>query len=49
VKKDGMTVIDRFGQRKPHPLLTVEQNAREQFAKLVMALNLQASGSWPFA
>jgi phage terminase small subunit len=49
VKKDGMTVIDRFGQRKPHPLLTVEQNAREQFAKLVMALNLQASELWPFA
>jgi phage terminase small subunit len=49
IKRDGMTVIDRFQQRKAHPLLAAEQNAREQFAKLVQALHLQASEPWPFA
>ena len=32
VKKDGMTLEDRFGQKKPHPLLTVERDARSQLA-----------------
>ena len=47
IKKDGMTVTDRFGQRKPHPLLVVEQNSRGQFAKLIELLHLQqAPDAW---
>ena len=28
IKSDGLTVLDRFEQRKAHPLLTVQRDAR---------------------
>src|SRR5262245_53805466 len=50
IKKEGMTVLDRFQQRKPHPLLRVEMDSRAQFAKLLgnIYLNdLRGPSVWP--
>jgi P27 family predicted phage terminase small subunit len=40
IQRDGMTVLDRFGQRKPHPLLPAERDARAQMLAALRALNL---------
>lgn len=40
IKKDGMTVNDKWGQVKPHPLLTTLRDARAQFLAGLKALNL---------
>ena len=40
IEKDGMIVRDRFGQKKPHPLLATERDARAQFMQAVKSLNL---------
>jgi P27 family predicted phage terminase small subunit len=40
IKKDGATVLDRFGQRKAHPLLSTERDARAQMLASLKALNL---------
>ena len=40
IKKDGVTVQDRWGQKKPHPLLTVERDARAQMLVAMRQLNL---------
>lgn len=36
----GLTVVDRYGQVKPHPLLSVEKDSRIAFARLVRELDL---------
>jgi P27 family predicted phage terminase small subunit len=38
--KDGMTVVDKFGQTKPHPLLPIERDSRAAFLSGLKALNL---------
>lgn len=40
IDKDGMTVFDKAGQIKPHPLLPVERDARAAFLAGLKALNL---------
>ncbi|MBA2883066.1 P27 family predicted phage terminase small subunit [Desulfosalsimonas propionicica] len=40
IKKDGQVVKDRFGQDKPHPLLSAERDARAQLMQALKALNL---------
>ena len=40
IERDGMTVLDRFGQRKAHPLLHAERDARAQMLTALKALNL---------
>lgn len=40
IKDDGMVVVDRWGQRKSHPLLSVERDARAQVLKCLAMLNL---------
>ena len=40
IKKDGPVVFDRFQQPKPHPLLTVERDARAQMMSALRGLNL---------
>lgn len=40
ISRDGMTVLDRFGQRKAHPLLPAERDARAQMLAALRALNL---------
>jgi P27 family predicted phage terminase small subunit len=40
IDRDGLTVNDRFGTPKPHPLLAAERDARAQFLASLKALNL---------
>jgi P27 family predicted phage terminase small subunit len=40
IAQDGQTVLDRFDQVKPHPMLTVERDARAQLVQSLKALNL---------
>lgn len=40
IARDGMTIADRFGQRKAHPLLPAERDARAQMLAALRALNL---------
>lgn len=40
IEKDGMTVRDKFGQTKPHPLLPVERDSRAAFLHGLKHLNL---------
>src|SRR4051812_13740612 len=37
---DGATYVDRFGQPRPHPMLTVERDARAAFLHGLGRLNL---------
>lgn len=41
IREDGVTVFDRFGQRKAHPLLPAERDARSQMLAALKALNLE--------
>lgn len=40
IRRDGMTVTDRWGQVKAHPLCSVERDARAQFLAALKHLNL---------
>ena len=40
IKQDGEIVLDRFGQKKSHPLLPAERDARSQMLASLKALNL---------
>ena len=40
IDADGLTVLDRFGQARPHPLLTAEVQARSQFLAGMKQLGL---------
>ena len=40
IKRDGQTVTDRFGQVKPHPLMTTERDARSQFMNAIRQMGL---------
>jgi phage terminase small subunit len=40
IKRDGITVADRFGQRKPHPSIATERDARGQMIAALRALKL---------
>lgn len=40
IERDGPMVLDRFGQRKAHPLLPTERDARAQMLAALRALNL---------
>lgn len=40
IDADGMTVIDKFGQTKPHPLLPIERDSRAAFLQGLKHLNL---------
>ena len=40
IKKEGLQVTDRFGQKKAHPLTTVERDARSAMLQGLKALNL---------
>lgn len=41
IDAEGLTVTDRFGQVKAHPLLAVERDSRSAFARLVRQLDLE--------
>jgi len=40
IDKDGLTVIDKAGQIKSHPLLPIERDSRAAFLAGMKALNL---------
>ncbi|WP_346433172.1 P27 family phage terminase small subunit [Natronospira bacteriovora] len=40
IKRDGETVLDRFGQPKAHPLLPTERDSRGQMLAALKQLNL---------
>ena len=40
LKVEGLTIIDRFGQKKPHPLNNVVRDCRAQVFQGSKALNL---------
>jgi len=40
--KEGITYHDRFGAPRKHPCISIEENARIAFARLVRELNLEA-------
>src|SRR4051794_759408 len=40
VDKEGLTVEDRFGQKKPHPAIIVERDMRTQILAALKQLNL---------
>lgn len=40
INKDGLTISDRFGALKPHPLLACERDARAQWLAALKAMNL---------
>jgi P27 family predicted phage terminase small subunit len=40
IDRDGLTITDRFGVEKPHPLLACERDARAQFLAGLKMLNL---------
>ena len=39
VQADGQTLLDRFDQQKPHPMLPVERDARAQMLAALKQLN----------
>ena len=39
IEAEGQTVQDRFGQAKPHPLLTAERDSRAQMLAALKALH----------
>jgi hypothetical protein len=40
IAEQGATIVDRFGQRKAHPLLSCERDARRDFIGALKSLNL---------
>ena len=42
-----LTVVSRLGEAKPHPLLSVERDARAQFGTLMKMLGLDLDGPPP--
>jgi hypothetical protein len=40
IERDGLTVLDRFSQRKQHPSVLVERDARTAVQRSLKALNL---------
>ena len=40
IARDGQTIIDRFEQPKPHPLLATERDSRSQLLMALKSLNL---------
>jgi P27 family predicted phage terminase small subunit len=41
LERDGVTYQDRFGAPRKHPAVSVEENARIAFARLVRELDLE--------
>ena len=40
IERDGLIVVDRFGQQKPHPAIAIERDSSLRFAKLASAIGL---------
>lgn len=40
IDREGMSIVDRFGAKKPHPLIPAERDARGQWLAALKQLNL---------
>ena len=40
IDRDGLTIVDKFGQIKSHPLLPIERDSRSAFLAGLKGLNL---------
>ena len=40
LERDGITILDRWGQVKPHPAAAIERDARSGLLAALRALNL---------
>jgi hypothetical protein len=47
IEREGQTLMDRFGQPKAHPLLSVERDSRAAKMAALKALNLETGDSEP--
>jgi hypothetical protein len=47
IDTDGLTVTDKFGQTKPHPLLPIERDSRAGFIVAMKALCLDLENLHP--
>lgn len=47
IAADGITVLDRFDQRKPHPLLAAERDARSSLLLAFRQLNIDVAPDRP--
>ena len=43
IKKEGAVIIDRFSQKKPHPAVSIERDARGQLISAIRALKLEVT------
>lgn len=43
VDSEGLTVIDRFGQQRPHPAIAIERDARTAYARVMRELDLDGA------
>lgn len=39
--EEGLTVVDRYGQTKPHPAVNIERDARIHVARMLRELDLE--------
>jgi len=46
IDADGMLIADRWGQRKPHPLIPAERDARAQWLQSLKLLDLDIGGAY---
>lgn len=47
IEADGLTITDKFGQTKAHPLLSVERDSRTGFLSAIGKLNLSVEPILP--
>jgi P27 family predicted phage terminase small subunit len=47
IRADGLTVLDRFGQKKNHPALLTERDARSGFLTAIRQLGLDLEPIYP--
>jgi phage terminase small subunit len=40
IAKQGMTSMDKYGQRRPHPAIAIERDSRKNLLAFLKALNL---------
>ena len=45
IRKEGLTVLDKFGCKKPHPAIQIEHDAISQYVVLCKALKLYTGES----
>jgi P27 family predicted phage terminase small subunit len=47
LKRDGLCTVDRFGQRRAHPMVAAERDCRQQILAAIRGLRLDISSAPP--